>query len=359
MSLDHPKVVVIVDARPQFIKCAAISRVLSVDFDEVLVHTGQHYDWNMSEAFFKDLDIPAPAYNLGVGSGSHGEQTARMLQAIEAVLLAEKPVGVVVYGDTNSTLAGALAASKLCMRTGHVEAGLRSFNRDMPEEINRVLTDHACELLFAPSRMAVQNLDREGLGSRTRWTGDVMYDVLLQSMPEAERRSRILPDLGLEPRSYYLATLHRPYTVDDPHMLEEVIRAFGQLDRPVVFPAHPRTRKMMDALAYSVGENLVLLDPVRYLDFLVLQKNARKILTDSGGIQKEAYFLGVPCVTLRPETEWVETVEAGWNVLVPTRRAQDIVDAVDRPAEGDPQRDAYGDGAASAKIASCMAEAWL
>ena len=358
MNHSRPKVVAIVGARPQFIKCAAVSRVLRAHVDEVLIHTGQHYDWNMSEAFFQDLAIPAPAYNLGVGSGSHGEQTAKMLQGIETVLLDEKPLGVVVYGDTNSTLAGALAASKLRFRTGHVEAGLRSFNRDMPEEINRILTDHTCDVLFAPSHVAMQNLDREGLSSRAYLTGDVMYDVLLQSMPEAEERSQILSRSGLESKSYYLATLHRPYTVDDPHILGEVIRAFGRLDRPVVFPVHPRTRKMIDTLGL-VERNTVLMDPLRYLDFLMLEKHARKILTDSGGIQKEAYFLGIPCITLRPETEWVETVEAGWNTLVPTRRTEEILEAVGSRAEGCPQRNAYGDGTASSKIVSCITEMWL
>jgi UDP-GlcNAc3NAcA epimerase len=348
------KIVTVIGARPQFIKAAPVSRAIqasnqgsspggdAVRINEVIVHTGQHYDDNMSEVFFRELELPQPAYHLQVGSGSHGEQTGEMLKRLESVLLKEKPDYVMVYGDTNSTLAGALAAAKLHIPVAHVEAGLRSFNQHMPEEINRVLTDHISTLLFCPTDTAIKNLRREGFttilpvtsGSRpVRITsadrlvanvGDVMHDALRYNVHLAERRSNILERLGLmeasrKPSPYYLATVHRAENTDNPDRLEAIVKAFVRLNKqhPVVWPTHPRTLKVIEASLGSrtLCSSLRLIEPASYLDMLVLERNARTILTDSGGVQKEAYWLGVPCVTLRDETEWLETVKSGWNVL--------------------------------------------
>jgi len=328
------KVVSIVGARPQFIKAAPVGKALrAAGHTEVLVHTGQHYDDEMSAVFFRDLDIPEQDYNLGVGSGPHGWQTGQMLMRIEEVLMAEEPDWVLVYGDTNSTLAGALAACKLRIPLAHVEAGLRSFNREMPEEHNRVLTDHCSDLLFCPTQTAVDNLAKEGITQGVHLVGDTMYDAILQFAEIARQRSTILQDLGLKPKSYLLATVHRPYNTDIPENLRNILAAFAEIEEPIIFPIHPRTRQKIIEFGLdnpqSAIRNPKLIEPVGYLDMLVLEQNARLILTDSGGMQKEAYFFGVPCVTLRPETEWVETVEAGWNVLVGADRER-IVDAVDR-----------------------------
>jgi UDP-GlcNAc3NAcA epimerase len=312
------KVASIVGTRPQFIKAAVVSRELRKQHQEVLIHTGQHYDDNMSQLFFRELDIPEPDYNLGVGSGPHGAQTGKMLVRIERVLRREKPDWVLVYGDTNSTLAGALAAAKLHIPVAHVEAGLRSFNRRMPEELNRILVSHVSDLLFAPTETAMKNLEREGLIGRAHLVGDVMEEALRYYLPIARRRSAILDQLQLEPKSYYLVTVHRAENTDSKQNLENILRALVQLDHPVVFPLHPRTRKMIERFGlgrFLNADGIRYLDPVGYLEMLVLEENALTILTDSGGVQKEAYWLGVPCVTLREETEWVETVESGWNVL--------------------------------------------
>jgi UDP-N-acetylglucosamine 2-epimerase len=319
------KVASIVGARPQFIKAAVVSRELRKQHQEVLIHTGQHYDDNMSQLFFRELDIPEPDYNLGVGSGPHGAQTGTMLVRIERVLRKEKPDWVLVYGDTNSTLAGALAAAKLHIPVAHVEAGLRSFNRRMPEELNRVVVDHVSDLLFAPTETAMKNLEREGLIERAHLVGDVMEEALHYYLPIARERSTILKRLQLDPKSYYLVTVHRAENTDSKQSLENILRALVQLDHPVVFPLHPRTRKMIERFGlgrFLNADGIRYLDPVGYLEMLVLEENALTILTDSGGVQKEAYWLGVPCVTLREETEWVETVETGWNVLagVETKR---------------------------------------
>ncbi len=317
------KIVTIVGARPQFIKAAAVSRVLrSSGVQEILVHTGQHYDQNMSEVFFAQLEIPPPDYHLGIGSGSHGLQTGRMLEAIESVLLKEKPNWVLVYGDTNSTLAGALAAVKLHIPVAHVEAGLRSFNRCMPEEINRVLTDHAAQLLFAPTNTAVENLRREGISaSKIHLVGDVMYDAALYYGSKAEAESDILQQLRLESKGYILATVHRAENTDNPLRLGAIFRGLMEVggEIPVVLPLHPRTRKALERenLLLEASRNLRLIEPVGYLDMVHLEKNSRLIATDSGGIQKEAFFYRVSCITLREETEWVELVESGWNILVP------------------------------------------
>ena len=350
------KVLSIVGARPQFIKAAPVGKALrAAGHTEVLVHTGQHYDDGMSAIFFRELEIPEPGYNLGVGSGSHGWQTGLMLMRVEEVLLAEKPDWVLVYGDTNSTLAGALAACKLRIPLAHVEAGLRSFNREMPEEHNRVLTDHCSDLLFCPTQTAVDNLAREGITEGVHLVGDTMYDAVLQFAEIARQRSTILQDLDLKPKGYLLATVHRPYNTDIPENLRNILTAFLEIGEPIVFPVHPRTRQKIAELdgTFNLERgtcNVQMIEPVGYLDMLMLEQQARLILTDSGGMQKEAYFFGVPCVTLRPETEWVETVEAGWNVVVGAEREQ-IVEAVNGhvwPQEIPPA--IFGNGQAAGQI---------
>jgi len=357
------KILTVLGARPQFIKAAPVSRAIAEHnrkapetfcIKEVIVHTGQHYDHNMSRIFFEEMDIPEPHINLGVGSGPHGKQTGEMLIRMEEVLETEKPDWVLVYGDTNSTLAGALAAVKLHRPVAHVEAGLRSYNREMPEEHNRVLTDHCADLLLCPSQRAVNNLKREAVDRGVHLVGDTMYDAVLQFSEIAKGRSNILEKLGLHSKEYYLTTVHRPYNSDNPKNLAEILQSFLELEKPVVFPIHPRThQKMLDS---GLSSNLPpptsilrTIPPVGYLDMLVLEQNARMILTDSGGMQKEAYFLGVPCVTLRPETEWVETVEAGWNVLTGANR-DEIVNAVTGYRLPDTHPPLYGDGAAAQKI---------
>lgn len=311
------KVVTVLGARPQFIKAAPVSVALAArGHDERVVHTGQHYDADMSDVFFEELPIPVPVVNLGVGSGTHATQTARMLEGIERVLADERPDRVIVYGDTNSTLAGALVGAKLGVPTAHIEAGLRSFNRAMPEEINRLVADQCADLLLCPTRVAMEHLAREGRAEASRLVGDTMLDVQLSQRPAAAR-SNVLDRLGLEPGGYALATVHRAYTTDAPERLRRVLSALDGLGLPVVMPLHPRTRSRMDAFEIpDPGGSLRLVDPVGYVDMLALETHARRILTDSGGVQKEAYWLGVPCITLRPETEWVETVEQGWNRLV-------------------------------------------
>lgn len=313
----------IVGARPQFIKAAAVSRELRsrANVREVLVHTGQHYDENLSQVFFDELDIPPPEHHLGVGSGTHGEQTARMLAAIERVLLDERPDWVLVYGDTNSTLAGALAAAKQHFPVAHVEAGLRSNNRRMPEEINRILVDHAADLLLAPTTRAIDHLRAEGIDSRrTHLVGDVMYDVALHYAAKAERVSTVLARLEVQPGQFVLATVHRADNTDDPTRLQAIFAALEALaaDVPVVLPLHPRTRAALErnGLWHSALRRLRLTEPVGYLDMVTLERHARLIATDSGGVQKEAFFYGVPCLTLRDETEWRELVEQGANRLV-------------------------------------------
>jgi UDP-N-acetylglucosamine 2-epimerase len=311
------KVVSIVGARPQFIKAAAVSRELRARNTEILLHTGQHYDYAMSGVFFAGLDLPAPDVNLGVGSGPHGRQTGEMIAGIEQVLLAEKPDRVLVYGDTNSTVAGALAAAKLTMPVVHVEAGLRSFNRRMPEEINRVLTDHLSELLLCPSRTAVDNLAAEGITRNVHCVGDVMHDVLTWAREHAAAvLSSFATRMGLEPRGYLVATVHRSENTDEPVRLAGIVDAFNALEHPIVFPVHPRARKALAQAGLRPRAHVRMIDPVGYAEMVALTAHARAVLTDSGGLQKEAYWLGVPCITLRDETEWVETVEAGWNTLV-------------------------------------------
>jgi len=365
------KIVTIVGARPQFIKCAPVSRVLREEHEEILVHTGQHYDANMSDVFFTELSIPAPDYNLGIGSGPQGEQTGRMLAEIEIVLEKERPDMVLVYGDTNSTLAGALAAAKLHIPVAHVEAGLRSFDRSMPEEINRIVTDHVSDLLFCPTQTAVDNLAAEGVTKGVHLTGDVMVDALIYNKEIAERSSMILGDLGLEDAlgKYYVATVHRASNTDSEENLQSIMEAFGVIGGPngdpdgdwdgcpIIFPAHPRTIKCLKEydLFDGLPENICLTEPLPYLDMLNLMRHAKMILTDSGGVQKEAYILKVPCVTLRENTEWVETLEGGWNVLVGADFKK-IVDAVRAaPAERTEPPSVFGKGDAAEKMLSVIA----
>jgi UDP-N-acetylglucosamine 2-epimerase len=351
------KVTTILGARPQFIKYAPLAKELSKVAANVLIHTGQHYDWNMSDVFFRGLDLPQPDYNLGIGSGSHGEQSGEMLKCIEKVLLTEEPDCVLVFGDTNSTLAGALAAAKLHIPVGHIEAGLRSFNRRMPEEINRVVTDHLSSMLFCPTETSVINLEREGIREHVYLVGDIMYDALLSNAKLAVKRSTILESLGLRPKSYFLATVHRAENTEDFSRLRSIIKAFAQLAKvsPVIWPVHPRTRKILGNCGLSqLGRDCVLLEPLSYHDMLCLEKEATIILTDSGGIQKEAYWLGVPCVTLRDETEWVETLEAGWNVLAGTDPDRIFASATMELPSGVRSQDSFGDGHAARKIVEAL-----
>jgi UDP-N-acetylglucosamine 2-epimerase len=351
------KVLTVVGARPQFIKAWPVARALeAAGVHEVLVHTGQHYDDRMSRVFFEEMGIRRPDRNLEVGSGPHGEQTGRMLIALEQVMLEERPDWILVYGDTNTTLAAAIAACKLQLPIAHVEAGLRSFNRSMPEEHNRVLTDHCSTLLFCPTLTAVEHLAREGITSGVRLVGDVMFDAVLHFGALARERSNVLQASGVESGGYYLATIHRPYNTDDPERLAALLSALDRLDAPVVFPIHPRTRARLSASHDATAWRRVrLVEPVGYLDMLQLEQGARGVLTDSGGVQKEAYFFSVPCFTLRPETEWVETVQSGWNTLLSGDPAQipERVAAWKRPATTPPP--VFGDGSAARAIADALA----
>jgi UDP-N-acetylglucosamine 2-epimerase (non-hydrolysing) len=344
------KILSVVGARPQFVKCAPVSRELRRVHEEVLVHTGQHYDYLLSEVFFRDLGIPAPDYHLEIGSGSHGVQTGRMLGAIEEVIGKEEPDIVLVYGDTNSTLAGALAAAKMHVPVAHVEAGLRSFDRRMPEEVNRVLTDHASDLLFCPTETAVANLAAEGITRGVHLTGDVMVDALQENLALAKERATVdLPATG-----YFLATVHRASNTDDPVALRAIMAAFALLEAPVIFPAHPRTRKKFAEYGIAPAANVSVVEPLPYFDMLAALAGARAVLTDSGGVQKEAYILKVPCVTLRENTEWVETIEDGWNVLVGAD-ADRIVLAAGKANGAHRRHDArFGDGHAAARMAAII-----
>jgi UDP-GlcNAc3NAcA epimerase len=350
------KVVTILGARPQFIKAATISLVFSENsVTEVLLHTGQHYDQNMSEVFFQELGIPEPRYNLGINAASHGSMTGRMLEQIEKILLEEKPDYVLVYGDTNSTLAGALAASKLHIPIAHVEAGLRSFNRKMPEEINRVLTDHISDLLFAPTRNCIVNLKAEGISKGVYHTGDVMYDAALLFGKISDKKSKIIKKLQIEAKCFYLATVHRPENTDNPDRLRSILNALLFLNEkiPVVLPLHPRTAKIIDQLNLNKNaDRLCIIPPLSYLDMVALEKNTRAVITDSGGVQKEAYFHGVPCITLRDETEWTETVDAGWNSIVGSDFDQ-IIYAVQHAKVGRPIAE-YGNGDAAENIVKIL-----
>lgn len=348
----------VVGARPNFIKiaplCIALKQKADIPFR--IVHTGQHYDQAMSDVFFEELHIPDPDFHLNIGSGPHGRQTGEMMIKLEELCLSHAFSALVVIGDVNSTLAGALVGAKLQIPVVHIESGLRSFNRGMPEEINRIATDHLSDLLFAPTRIAMENLKHEGLEDRSVFSGDVMYDMILHGLNMAKEKSLILEELKLTPGQYFLATLHRPYNVDDPDRLREIMSGFSRLDEPVLLSAHPRLKKNLEQFQIKPAENIILTQPFGYLDFILLEKNARKIITDSGGIQKEAFFLQVPCITLRPETEWVETVAAGANILVRKRTEADIVEAVQANSRPDYHEKPYGDGHASELIIDTIQE---
>jgi UDP-GlcNAc3NAcA epimerase len=349
------KIVSIVGARPEFIQATPISRALQSRpyYQEILVHTGQHYDYLMSQTFFDELGIAAPDYNLEVGSGRHGQQTAQILTHLEEVLLKEKPGLVIVRGDTNSTLAGALAASKLHIPVAHVEAGERSFDRRMPEEINRLVSDAIADLHFCASQAAVSRLAAEGLTSTVHWVGDVMLDAVLQNKPVAHRVSDVLSRLGLQPGRYSLVTIHRAANTDDPTRLRQIVDALNAVQETLIFPAHPRTRKAILQLGLEFKPHVHLIEPVGYFDMMMLEAHARLIATDSGGVQREAYFLSIPCLTLRDETEWTETVVVGWNKLVGAE-TEAILEAwfnFSPPAEQPP---IFGDGTAGQRIADIL-----
>ncbi|MCL4869961.1 MAG: UDP-N-acetylglucosamine 2-epimerase (non-hydrolyzing) [Anaerolineae bacterium] len=349
------KIISIVGARPEFIQSSSVSRALRPRHQEILVHTGQHYDYQMSQAFFDELEIPPPDYNLEVGSGQHGQQTAQILARLEEVLLAEQPDLVIIRGDTNSTLAGALAASKLHIPLAHIEAGERSYDRRMPEEINRVVSDSIADMHFCVSQAAISNLAREGVSNCVHWVGDVMYDAMIFNRPIAYRNSSVVENLGLTRNGYALVTVHRAANTDDPARLSQIVNILNHAPEPVIFPAHPRTRKALTHLGAAFAEHVRVIDPVSYFDMIVLEDNARLIATDSGGVQREAYFLSKPCLTLRDETEWTETVTAGWNRLMPLDLAT-VLDAWQHftpPAEQPP---IFGEGKAGERIGQLIEE---
>jgi UDP-GlcNAc3NAcA epimerase len=347
------KIISIVGARPEFIQASPVSQALRRHHHEILVHTGQHYDYQMSQAFFTELGIPVPDYNLEVGSGSHASQTAKILISLDEVYQKENPDLVIVRGDTNSTLAGALAASKLHIPVAHIEAGERSYNRKMPEEINRLVVDTVSDLHLCSSRSAVEHLRMEGISSSVHWVGDVMYDAMLQNRPVAEQKSRIIDTLNLSPKHYVLVTIHRSANTDDPQNLAKIVEILGRVGETVVFPVHPRTRQALARLNARFPESVHLIEPVGYYDMMMLEKNARLIATDSGGVQREAYFNGTPCLTLRDETEWTETVEAGWNKLVGIQPEEVLREwATFSPQHERPM--IFGDGHAALKIADLL-----
>jgi UDP-GlcNAc3NAcA epimerase len=349
-------VATVVGNRPQFVKAAAVSRKLRESDDETLIHTGQHYDDELSRIFFDELGIPAPDHQLDIHDGSNTEQTARMLAALGPLFDEIGPDMVLVYGDTNSTLAGALAAAQKRIPIAHVEAGMRSFDRAMPEELNRVLADHASDLLFCPTTTAVDNLAREGIRDGVHLVGDVMADVALAFLPVAEEKSTALEDNGVEPGNYLLMTVHRAGNVDDPARLERVVEIAEQLPLPTVFPVHPRTRARLAAagLTERLERAVKVTAPLGYLDFLKLARHAKAVVTDSGGVQKEAYLVGTPCVTLRNTTEWVETVDHGWNVLVDLD-AGPALGALARPIPAGERPELYGGGHAAERIRDVVA----
>lgn len=347
------RILSVVGARPQFVKLAPIAQAMRGRAEHLIAHTGQHYDELMSDVFFRDLDIPAPDFNLGVGSGKHGAQTAAMLAGLEEIIEGSEPDCVLVYGDTNSTLAAALAATKLHIPVAHLEAGLRSFNRRMPEEHNRVLTDHSADLLLAPTHVAMGHLATEGLASRSILVGDVMTDVLYKVRASLERTGAHTPK-GLIPGGYYVATIHRPDNTDSPARLGAIVGELARLDRPVLLLAHPRLRSLAQQHGIKLDQgNIVLSLPLAYPQLINAARNSAGVITDSGGLQKEAFLLRVPCTTLRPETEWVETVELGWNVLVSedlSLLASTVHRATPAPTDATP----YGDGHAAERTVSAL-----
>jgi UDP-GlcNAc3NAcA epimerase len=350
------KVLTVIGARPQFIKAATVSnKIRSNGNTEILVHTGQHYDNNMSDIFFEELGIPKPDYNLNIGSSNHGNQTGNMLIALEEIYLKEKPDMVLVYGDTNSTLAGSLCASKLLIPVAHVEAGLRSFNKAMPEEQNRILTDHISDLLFTPTLTAVNNLKNENITKGVHNVGDVMYDAINLFKKRAKDVSKIVEKLDLAPESYILSTIHRAENTNSVERLTSILNALSTCGKKIVLPLHPRTKKFIEEYNLHVGDNLKIIDPVGYLDMISLQENSQKIVTDSGGVQKEAYFLKKPCITMRDETEWVETVENGWNVIVGSD-SNKIMNALESFNPTGTPASAFGNGDSSSIITQIITE---
>ncbi len=359
--MKRKKILTVIGARPQIIKAFPVSRQLKINsLQEIIVHTGQHYDYEMSEVFFEEIGLYRSHYNLKVGSGTQAEQTAKMMIKLEKVLEKERPDLVLVYGDTNSTLAGGLTAAKLNLPVAHVEAGLRSFDFTMPEEINRVLTDRLSTLLFAPTQEAVKNLKKEGIEKGVFLTGDVMFDASLYFSKIASKKSLILKRLGLKPGSYYLLTIHRPANTDNPKNLSSILKALASAPKPVVFPVHPRTKKYLKKWGlFSIikKSQIKVIPPLSYLDFLALEKGAEKILTDSGGVQKEAYFLAIPCLTLRENTEWTETIKAGWNMLVGAdeeKITEALLNFNPQVKTLEPARKLFGRGNAAKKIAAIL-----
>ncbi|MGC4034400.1 MAG: UDP-N-acetylglucosamine 2-epimerase (non-hydrolyzing) [Chitinophagaceae bacterium] len=334
------KIFSIVGARPQFIKLAPLSAALSLSHKEYIVHTGQHYDYSMSEKIFEDLGIRKPDIHLEIGSGTQAAQTGKMMIALEEAMLEQKPDVIVVFGDTNSTLAGALAAAKLNIPIIHIEAGLRSYNKSMPEEVNRIATDHLSRYLFVPTETAMNILKSEGLEKISYFTGDIMVDTIKNSLEIALKKSTVLSDLKLENKTYNLLTLHRGYNVDNPVILKHILSELGKLEENIIFPIHPRTKKMLGT-DFSIPANITITDPQGYLDFIALQHTAKRIITDSGGIQKEAYILKKPCITLRTETEWVETVHEKWNLLV-NPSDKNIAEKIIGFKEPKEQKDVFG-----------------
>ncbi|MCF7808348.1 MAG: UDP-N-acetylglucosamine 2-epimerase (non-hydrolyzing) [Candidatus Marinimicrobia bacterium] len=344
------KIITIIGARPQFVKASVVSHALrNTGITEILVNTGQHYDDNMAKVFFEEMGIPRPDYDLGVGSGTHARQTSESLVGIEDIILKEQPDGLIVYGDTNATIAGALAASKLHVKLIHIEAGLRSYNRKMPEEINRVVTDVLSDLLFVPTEVAVKNLAKEGITAGVHIVGDVMVDALIKYTQVAEHQLDTLEDLGLASEQFNLMTIHRPSNTDDDQRLQSILEQVSKSDRPVIFPVHPRGRKRVNALMEKMSDRIRIIDPVGYLDMMLLEKHARFVITDSGGVQKEAYLHKTKCLTVRAETEWVETVRDGWNQLVGDDLAQ-IPVLLSAYPEPDNWSEHYGDGHSASRI---------
>lgn len=343
------KIITVVGARPQFIKAAAVSNIIRKEHNEILVHTGQHYDENMSKVFFEELKIPKPDYNLEIGSGNHGDQTGKMLMELEKIYLKEKPDLVLVYGDTNSTLAGALSASKLLIPVAHIEAGLRSFNMNMPEEQNRILTDHISKLLFVPTNTGKQNLSNEGINKGVYHVGDVMFDAVLNFKKIASKKESILKKLNVNSEEYILTTIHRAENTNDINRLKNIIEALNESGKKIILPIHPRTKKYIDSYGLEFNNNITLINPIGYLDMINLEMNAEKIVTDSGGVQKEAFFMKKPCITMRDETEWVETVENGWNIIVGTDKKK-ILDSIVNFKPKMDQKNIFGNGDAANKI---------
>ena len=349
------KIITIVGARPQFIKAAPVSKTLRTEHEEIIIHTGQHYDANMSDIFFNELKIPRPDYNLEIGSGSHGMMTGRMLEKLEEIYLKEKPNFVLVYGDSNSTLAGALAASKLLIPVIHIEAGLRSFNKAMPEEQNRILTDHISDLLLVPTEDAIKNLTNEGIKKGIHNVGDVMYDAVLMFKEIAKSKSGLLKELDVNSGEYILTTIHRAENTNDINRLRNMIEALNESGEKIILPLHPRTKKFIEGYGLNFNENIKVIDPIGYLEMLMLEENSKMIVTDSGGVQKEAYFMGKPCITMRDETEWVETVACGWNVVVGTDKSK-ILDNIRNFKPTRIQQAIFGDGNAAQKILNIINE---